>query len=104
MNKIDVVEEVKANLIIREFKKKERLLAIAQGKPRWKYYVFGIIWFGFIMYVSGMKDPNEAMRRLWLPFVVSIIGAYAECHHRMNALIELIGEEKLKELTQKNKE
>ena len=85
--------EVKATLVLSDLKKRERLLKIIRGKPGWKLYVFGTIWFVIAVYIC--KEQLNLL--VLLTLLLSVIGqAYWDFSRRMNALVELIGENSLK--------
>ena len=99
-NNISMVE-VKATLVLSDLKKRERLLEIIRGKPRWKLYVSGAVWFIVAAYIC--KDQNTLLMLLILLIGV-IVQTYADFSQRINALIELIGEDNLRQPKMDNQE
>ena len=105
MNDSDSLAEVKATLAISDFNRRERLLGIIRGKPEWRYYAFAAFWFVFISYMMFRAEMDSGTVFLALiPLLLTIVGAYVDCSRRMNALIELIGEENLRNTKTNNKE
>jgi len=93
MNDTISLAEAKATLALSDFKRRERLLEIIRGKSGWKLYVFLAIWIILAVYIC--KDQSNLLVLLLL--LLSIIGeAYRHFSRRMNAIIELIGEDNLR--------
>ena len=93
MDDTSALAEAKATLALNDLKKRERLLEIIRGKQGWKLYVSGAIWFIVAAYIC--KDQNTLLMLLILLLGV-IIQAYSDFSRRINALIELIGENNLR--------
>lgn len=102
MNDTNALAEAKATFALSDLNRRERLLKIIRGKPAWKYYALGAICFILITYIF-LTEKNTALFAL-IPLLFMIIGAYVDCSRRMNALIELIGEEKLRKPKMDDKE
>ena len=89
--------EVNATLALSDLNRRERLLKIIQGKPAWLYHVLGVLWAIFIIYLLHTeKGDNNIALLLLMPLGFLIFGVSLNSSRRMNALIELIGEETLK--------
>ena len=106
MNDSNSLTEVKATLAISDFNRRERLLGIVRGKPEWRYYASVAVCFVLISYMifSTEIDISVACFGLIPPMLLTIVGAYVDCSRKMNALIELIGEENLRNPKANNKE
>jgi|GEM_PF-4527669 len=100
MNDNISMAEVKATLALSDLKRRERLLEIIRGKSGWKLYAFGAIWIILAIYIC--KDNNLLLLLLLLLSV--ILEAYRHVSRRINALVELIGEDKLRKLKTDNQE
>lgn len=93
MNDANTLTEMKATLALSDLNRRERLLKIIRGKSDWKYYAFGTIYIIIIMYIYR-EQTNLIM--FLIPLLFIIAGAYANFSKRINALIELIGEDNLR--------
>lgn len=96
MNDINSLAEIKATIVFNDLKRRERLLGIIRGKPTWRYYAFAAVWFVLIAYIFHTEQGNNTVLFALIPLLFTIVGAYLDCSRRMNALIELIGEDKLR--------
>lgn len=96
MNDTNSLVEVKATLALSDLNRRERLLKIIRGKSTWKYYAFGAIWFVLIAYIFHTEKGNNTVLFALIPLLFTIVGAYLDCSRRMNAIIELIGEDNLR--------
>ena len=98
MNDTNKLTEVQANLVLGELKRQERLLKIIRGKPEWQYYTGGAIIFLMCLSILCTRKPDHIVPIVLAILVGLIFGAYLDCSRRVNALIELIGEENLRKL------
>ena len=100
--------EIKATFALSDLNRRECLLKIIRGKPTLKFYVFWGCWF--LLFVGACisctekhYNPNVALLLAVLVLFVTI-KIYADISRRMNALIELIGEDNLRKLKTDDKE
>ena len=96
MNDTNSLAEIKATIALSDLKRRERLLGIIRGKPTWKYYAFAAVWFVLILYMVHTEKKDDALLFALIPLLFTIVGAYLDCSRRMNAIIELIGEDNLR--------
>src|SRR5437867_535515 len=99
MNATNPLAEVKATLALCDLNRRERLLKIIRGKPAWVYYASGVLWCILIIYAKHAERADNDSAYVWSvlgPLGLMIIGTYWNLSQRMNALIELIGEEHLR--------
>ena len=96
MNTMNQLAKVKADSAVRELKRRESLLKIIRGKPRWIYSVLGLLWIIGILCIERMGIADNAAIPVLLPLGIMFIGVYLDFSRRMNALLDLIGEENLK--------
>ena len=105
MNNPNSIAETKTTLVISDLNRRERLLKIIRGKPEWKYYMFGVIWTILIAYIFHLEKANNNMVLFALiPLVFAIVGVCLDYSRRINALIELIGEDNLRKPKTDDKE
>ncbi|MCG3148949.1 MAG: hypothetical protein PCFJNLEI_02401 [Verrucomicrobiae bacterium] len=89
--------EAEATLALSELNRRARLLAVVRGKSLWRLYVAAAIWLILLVYLFNTEIPNSKVALVSLvSLAFLIIGSYVDSSRRMNALIELIGEENLK--------
>ena len=106
MNDTNPLTELKATWVVSDFNRREGLLKIIRGKPAWRYYASGVIWLIVILYILRTEEANDntgiffALMALGFTFV----GVCLDFSRRMNALIELIGEENLRKPKTDDKE
>lgn len=96
MNDPNPLIEANATLALGDLMRRERLLKIVQGKPTWKYYAFCAPWLILLAFIFYTEKANTMMLLALIPMLTAIGGAYMDCSRRMNALIELLGEEDLR--------
>jgi hypothetical protein len=79
---------------LNEFNRRERLLQIVRGKISWRYFAVVITLFPLPLFSSNKADFFV----LYLPtvFMLTVVGIYMDYTRRINALVELIGEDKLR--------
>jgi len=104
MNDTNSWTEIKATIALSDLNRRERLLKIIRGKPAWKYYAVGAIWFVFIAYIFHTEKANNTVLFAFIPLLFTIAGAYVDFSRRINSLIELIGEENLRKPKADDKE
>jgi len=104
MNDTNPLTELKAAFVVCDFNRRERLLKIIRGKSEWKYSAFGVAWFILIVFMFHAEKVNSTVLFALIPLLFAIVGAYVDCSRRMNALIELIGEENLRKPKTDDKE
>ena len=90
MEDADALTDVKASLALSDLKRRERLLKIIRGKPEWIYYTAVVILLIIIIF-SGTEAAF-----ILIPLVCFFALTWVDFNRRMNALIELIGEESLR--------
>ena len=90
MDDADPLTDVKASLALSDLKRRERLLKIIRGKPEWIYYTAVVILLIIIIF-SGTEAAF-----ILIPLVCFFALTWVDFNRRMNALIELIGEESLR--------
>ena len=96
MNDTNPLAEAKATLVLSDLNRRKRLLKIIRGKPEWIYNASGVLWIIVILYILRMEKAYDNMALFVLmPIGLGIVGVYVGLSRRMNALIELIGEDKL---------
>jgi hypothetical protein len=100
-NNVNSLAEARAVLALSELKKRERLLKVVRGKPAWIYLVCGIIWFVIVLFIyhTGNAD-SRALLCVLIPLGFAAVGAYVDTSRRMNAILELLGEEDLGQRSQ----
>lgn len=103
MNKNNLSGEVKATLALSEINKRERLLKIVRGKPQWKFHLSVAILIVFFIIYNIWEEHSNILVYL-LPLLSIIILVYTDFFRRMNALIELIGEDNLRKSNIDDKE
>lgn len=104
MSDTNSLAEINAVFALSDLKRRERLLKIIRGKPAWKYYVVGAVWFILIVFISHTEKANDMVLFALISLLFTIVGAYVDCSRRMNAIIELIGEENLRKPKTDDKE
>ena len=97
MNDTNPLTELKAAFVVSDFNRRERLLKIIRGKSEWRYHAAGVLWLICILCILRTeKADNNAALYVLLPLGFAIIGVCLDFSRRMNALIELIGENNLR--------
>ncbi len=93
MNETTSLAEMEATSRLSNLNRREHLLKIIRGKSDWKFYTSGTLWLIFAVYFC-----KEQVYLLLLLIALSsiIFGVYEHFSRRINALIELIGEENLR--------
>ena len=96
MNADNPSTEIKAYLALNDLERRERLLRIVKGKGRWRYYVFGCLWSGVIIWLVANGNRENVGFLVLLPLGWVMVAVCEDFSQRINSLIELIGEERLK--------
>ncbi len=87
--------EAKANLALNDLNRRERLLKIVRGEPTWKTYAWsGAMWLIFFVYIYNTGPINPVILLSALAVILSFYVGLS--HRRMDALVELIGEDHLR--------
>jgi len=101
MNDSDKLTEVEATLVLNDLKRRERLLKTAQGSSKWRMWAFCIGCSALILIVVASQafTKENLLGMVLIPFVFGIIALFLDMSKRMDALIELIGEDRLRNPT-----
>jgi len=101
MNDANALTEIKASLALGDLKRRERLLKTIRGKS--EVTIMTIVFVGVLVMIivthylfHGEKADDKPQLFLVIPLWFAIAGVYVNISRRMNALIELVGEEYLR--------
>jgi hypothetical protein len=95
MDDKDKLTEVMATLALNDLKRRERLLKIVRGPSEWRLWIYGIGISALIIFASYRTKENTLAPAL-IPLVFGVVAAFQDISKRMDALIELIGEDRLR--------
>ena len=94
MNEKDMAANLKADLILRDLKRRDRLLKIVQGQSEWKVWTCAVASLAIVTALSWRTQDSMVPVVLAL-MVTGFAGDYVATSRRLSALIELLGEDRL---------
>ena len=95
MDNSDKFTKIMATLSINDLKRRERLLKIIRGPSEWRLCAYGVGISALIVFAERKMEAN-ALSCVLIPLVFFVVAAFQDMNKRMDALIELIGEDRLR--------